>query len=299
MSIASEITRLQGVKSDILQAIADKGVTVPAGSALDDCPGLIADISGGGEFTLDNIVPIIAVNRIYVVDDNGYIGYDVTKYFQYDFSNTYRNFAFLASGNDFSQMGLGSVTFAPNGTDYIGGVQYPTVTIGTQTWLAKNLDFKYSGLIVDDSGSSESDPMAHYYNKDEATYGATYGLLYNWPACKYLDTNKATLCPGWHVPTEAEWSTLINAVGGQSIAGLKLKSATDWNGDGTYSFNALASGGGASSDSGLGTWTNFWTSDQTNGNGIFKGFSTSSDAASASNAGRNQCYSLRLVRDVV
>lgn len=48
MSIASEITRLQGVKSDILSAIANKGVTVPAGSALDDCAGLIADIPSGG-----------------------------------------------------------------------------------------------------------------------------------------------------------------------------------------------------------------------------------------------------------
>lgn len=47
MSIASEITRLQGVKADILDAIADKGVTVPVGSALDDCPDLIASISGG------------------------------------------------------------------------------------------------------------------------------------------------------------------------------------------------------------------------------------------------------------
>lgn len=51
MSIASEITRLQGVKSDILTAIANKGVTVPTGSALDDCPGLIADIpAGGGDY---------------------------------------------------------------------------------------------------------------------------------------------------------------------------------------------------------------------------------------------------------
>ena len=48
MRIASEITRLQGVKSDILQSISDKGVTVPVGSALDDCPGLISSISGGG-----------------------------------------------------------------------------------------------------------------------------------------------------------------------------------------------------------------------------------------------------------
>ena len=44
MSIASEITRLQGVKADILTAIGNKGVTVPTGSALDDCPGLINEI---------------------------------------------------------------------------------------------------------------------------------------------------------------------------------------------------------------------------------------------------------------
>ena len=48
MSIASEITRLQGVKSDILTAIADKGVEVPVDSMLDDCPDLIDSISGGG-----------------------------------------------------------------------------------------------------------------------------------------------------------------------------------------------------------------------------------------------------------
>lgn len=48
MSIASEITRLQGVKSDILNAISAKGVTVPSGSALDDCPALIAEIPTGG-----------------------------------------------------------------------------------------------------------------------------------------------------------------------------------------------------------------------------------------------------------
>lgn len=54
MSIASEITRLQGVKADILTAIGNKGVTVPAGSALDDCPDLIAsigyDVIGGKKY---------------------------------------------------------------------------------------------------------------------------------------------------------------------------------------------------------------------------------------------------------
>lgn len=48
MSIASEITRLQGVKSDILTAIGNKGVTVPADAMLDDCPTLIGQIETGG-----------------------------------------------------------------------------------------------------------------------------------------------------------------------------------------------------------------------------------------------------------
>lgn len=52
MTIASEISRLQGVKSDILTAIADKGVTVPSGAMLDDCPELIAAISGGSRSSI-------------------------------------------------------------------------------------------------------------------------------------------------------------------------------------------------------------------------------------------------------
>jgi hypothetical protein len=66
MSIASEITRLQGVKSDILTAIADKGVTVPAGSALDDCPGLIGDIEqGGGGLVLPELTEVQIGNQVW------------------------------------------------------------------------------------------------------------------------------------------------------------------------------------------------------------------------------------------
>lgn len=71
MSIESEITRLQSVKSNILHAIADKGVEVPSGSMLANCPGLIASISGGGSFESDNIVNIVPINKMAVVDSNG------------------------------------------------------------------------------------------------------------------------------------------------------------------------------------------------------------------------------------
>lgn len=74
MSIASEITRLQGVKSDILQAIANKGVTVPAGSALDDCPALIASISVGNtlfrEQIKDNLYTYVKIGNRYFTIDN-------------------------------------------------------------------------------------------------------------------------------------------------------------------------------------------------------------------------------------
>lgn len=52
MSIASEITRLQNVRADILQAIADKGVTVPADSTFDDCPNLIMNIPSGNNYRI-------------------------------------------------------------------------------------------------------------------------------------------------------------------------------------------------------------------------------------------------------
>lgn len=67
MSIASEITRLQGVKSDIITAIADKGVTVPSGSKLDDCPGLIADIPSGGAETVEILgrtYPVVTLGNL-------------------------------------------------------------------------------------------------------------------------------------------------------------------------------------------------------------------------------------------
>lgn len=59
MSVASEITRLNGAKADIIQAITDKGVTVPSGAMLDDCPELIRSIPGGGGGEVSERAPIL------------------------------------------------------------------------------------------------------------------------------------------------------------------------------------------------------------------------------------------------
>ena len=88
------------------------------------------------------------------------------------------------------------------------GKTYKTIKIVTQTWMAENLAYKTSnGCLA--------------YNNSEKDV-ALYGYLYNWEAAK-----KA--CPsGWHVPSDAEWDTLVKYLGGKDVAGGKLKSKTGW-----------------------------------------------------------------------
>jgi uncharacterized protein (TIGR02145 family) len=67
---------------------------------------------------------------------------------------------------------------------------------------------------------------------------STYGRLYNWYA-----VNTGNLCPsGWHVPTDGEYTILTDGLGGLSVAGGKMKSATSWDGTNTSGFSGLAGG---------------------------------------------------------
>lgn len=127
-------------------------------------------------------------------------------------------------------------------TDDRDGKIYRTVKIGEQVWMAENLNF-------------ETD-SSYCYN-DSAEYCAKYGRLYRWTAA--MDA-----CPsGWHLPDLAEWKTLLAAVGGDSIAGTKLKSTSGWNSDGNgtddFGFTVLPAGGWRSKDF-VGEVAAFWTS---------------------------------------
>ncbi len=110
-------------------------------------------------------------------------------------------------------------------TDKDGNV-YHTVSIGTQTWLVENLKTtKYNDgtaipLVTDNTfWPSLITPGYCWYKHDSATYKNTYGALYNW----YV-VNTGKLCPiGWHVPTDAEWTTLATYLGGDTVAGGKMK----------------------------------------------------------------------------
>lgn len=116
-------------------------------------------------------------------------------------------------------------------TDPRDGQQYKIVTIGTQTWFAENL--RYAGDIPNITDYDEwreiylsnntTTAWCHYDNN--TSNDAVYGKLYNWNA-----VNTGSICPdGWHIPTDGEWTILSNYLGGEKIAGGKMKSTTsDW-----------------------------------------------------------------------
>jgi len=128
------------------------------------------------------------------------------------------------------------------------GETYKTIVIGTQTWFQRNLNYAVEG--------------SKCYNNSEANC-TTYGRLYDWATAMNLPsscnstscsssvgTRHQGICPsGWHIPSDAEWTTLTNYVGGDSTACKYLKATSGWglggNGQDTYGFSALPGGGGA------------------------------------------------------
>ncbi len=120
----------------------------------------------------------------------------------------------------------------------VDGNIYKTVTIGTQTWMAENLKVsKYSDgttipNITDNTQWQKNTTGAwSYYINDEA-HNTKYGKLYNWYAVSKTTNGNKNVCPtGWHVPTDAEWTVLTDYLGGDSIAGSKMKEVgiTSWN----------------------------------------------------------------------
>jgi uncharacterized protein (TIGR02145 family) len=115
----------------------------------------------------------------------------------------------------------------------IDGNTYNTVLIGTQCWTKTNLKVtKYNdgtNIPLDASGGNfgtasetwTSQPAgARTIYKNDNTYFANYGYLYNW----YAATDNRKICPdGWHIPSDSEWSTLETFLGGMTIAGGKMK----------------------------------------------------------------------------
>jgi uncharacterized protein (TIGR02145 family) len=108
----------------------------------------------------------------------------------------------------------------------IDGNAYNTVLIGTQCWTKENLKtsrYRNGGLIpnvTDGTAWSNLTTGAWSYYNNDVSNNAIYGKLYNW-----YTTLGDTLCPtGWGVPTDAEWTILTTYLGGEDVAGGKMKS---------------------------------------------------------------------------
>jgi uncharacterized protein (TIGR02145 family) len=108
-------------------------------------------------------------------------------------------------------------------TDQEGNV-YKTIVIGTQEWMAENLNtsiYRNGDPIptnLDSATWQATTSGAWAYYDNDASYACPYGKLYNWYAC----ADARQLCPvGWHVPSDPEWTVLRNYLGDE--AGGKMK----------------------------------------------------------------------------
>lgn len=131
--------------------------------------------------------------------------------------------------------------------------KYATVRIGTQVWMAENLDFKTdSSWCYDD-------------NPDRCE---SYGRLYSWRAA-------LNACPGgWHLPSDLEWSRLVTAVGGTDNAGKALK-GTEMKGTNAYGFTVLPAGNRINDGrfSYVGSDADFWSATEVDaGNAWYRSF---------------------------
>jgi uncharacterized protein (TIGR02145 family) len=153
----------------------------------------------------------------------------------------------------------------------------PGVAICNQVWMTKNLDvtkYRNGDTIPQVTDKTEWANLTIgawcWYNNDSATYGATYGKLYNW----YAVNDSRGLAPqGWHVPSDAEWSTLLTCLGGDGVAGGKMKEtgtihwlSPNTNADNSSGFTGLP--GGYRGHNGLfydvGAAGNLWSSAELN-----------------------------------
>jgi uncharacterized protein (TIGR02145 family) len=210
-----------------------------------------ADGSGSGEFT----------STLTGLTEN-------TAYYLRSYAT---NSAGIAYGNEVT-FKTTTATSGETVTDIEGNV-YHTVTIGTQVWMVENLKTtKYNDgtsipNVTDNTNWPELTTGAFCWYNNDASNKNTYGPLYNW-----YTVNTGKLAPtGWHVPTHSEWITLTDYLGGENVAGDKLKEAdsTHWinlNQGTTNSsgFTALP-GGFRFSDGtfyGIGSYSNWWSSSE-------------------------------------
>jgi uncharacterized protein (TIGR02145 family) len=209
------------------------------------------------------------------------------------------------------------------------GNAYPTVIIGSQTWMSENLKVtRYNDgtdipLVSDPVIWSVSTTPAYcWYENEEMTYKDTYGALYNWYAA-----SSSKLCPsGWHVPANDEWITLENYLieNGYNYDGSAvenkfakaLASNTGWNSSGVEGavgntdyadkrnatgFTALPGGvldANARMFGSMGNFGMWWTSTEDSPTTAWdRGIANSTNSLGRLNVNKSHGFSVRCLKD--
>jgi uncharacterized protein (TIGR02145 family) len=195
-----------------------------------------------------NTTPIPTIDNSKVITGNG-IGSFISNIQNVEQGTTFylRAFATNSIGTAYGNQ----VIFTTNISDFDGNVYHP-VMIGTQVWMVENLKvthYRNGDIIINAQvptlwGGVTTGFYCNY--NDDANNAVLYGSLYNW----YAVNDTRNLCPtGWHVPSDSEWEVLGTFLGGDFVAGGKMKEIglTHWIGmnvgaDNSSGFTALPGG---------------------------------------------------------
>ena len=180
------------------------------------------------------------------------------------------------------------------------GYDYSTVLIGDQCWFSENC--RYLPEVSPSGEGSETESYYYVYGYEgtdvasaQATgYFAFYGVLYNWPAVM-----TEGICPsGWHIPSDEEFTELTDFLGGESVAGGKMKDDIQWNGSNSSGWSGLPGGyrysGGFGNDGYYGEW---WSASESGSGSWVRELHDYYDGVIRDYYLRNVGFSARCVRD--
>jgi uncharacterized protein (TIGR02145 family) len=229
-----------------------------------------------------------------------------------DFGGIASNNCPYNGGGGGSSSGGGGNPSSSSGGSQGGGSNCPAdfgeVRIGSQTWAKKNLNCDVAG--------------SKCYGNDPANC-TKYGRLYNWVTAMALPSSCTSnscsgqiqakhggICPtGWHIPSDADWNTLVTTAGGDNVAGAKLKTTNSWqgtngNGNGTdqYGFSALPGGSETSGGSSVlvGSSGYWWSANEDGDNSSyahFRGISYDFDKVYSETYYKSHLRSIRCIKD--
>ncbi len=216
-------TTLFGLATLTTNNVIAQSITASSGGNITDNGGSTVTVRG----VVWNTSPNPTISNSKTTDGSGTGSY-VSNLTALSPSTTYyvRAYATNSTGTAYGNQQTFTTTATSQTVTDIDGNTYNTVQIGTQVWMSENLKtsrYRNGGSIPYVLGNAAWAALTTgaWSNYDhDAANDPIYGKLYNW-----YTTLGDTLCPtGWGVPTDAEWTTLTTYLGGESVAGGKMKS---------------------------------------------------------------------------